>query len=284
MSNYLNDKSNNDYQLINDISKVLRDYKNKNKRVDRNFADKVLNILLMNDNLNVNRIKFVSVCYGVHGNYDYIDKIIRINFQSLQKDRKYYKYIKSKDGNLYEYYVFLFVILHEFTHAKQYKIISQGTKYEVGAMYRYSDVFLKEHYDLYYLNHNIVPYERFANIRSYYLTIEILKKVYNIKELWYFQYTFLHELLYNYDGKGLYPLKKFNELVENNSLPRFSHLIPNIDICEDNLYERLNIGLPITEREYNYLKEIGINYFTNKENCKDVNFDLSTALIKKRIK
>ena len=282
MSNYLNDKSNNDYQLIRDISQLLRNYKNKNKRVDRKFVDKVLDVLLMNDSLTVNRTKFVSDCDG--GYYDYTDKTIGINFQSLQENRKNYKYIKSKDGNLYEYYVFLIVILHEFTHAKQYKIIEQGTKYAVSAIYRYSDNFLRNNTDLYNLNHDTVPYERFANIRSFYLTIEILKRVYSIKELWHFQYAFLYDLLYNYDDEGLFPLKKFNELVESNSLPKFSHLIPNINVCEDNLYEKLNIGLPITEEDFNYLKGIRTNYFAHKENCIDVNFDLSAALVKRKSK
>jgi len=281
MSNYLNDKSNNDYQLIHDISEVLRDYKNKNKRVDRKFVDKVVNILLMNDNIDVNRTEFVPNRFAY---YDIMDKTICINFQRAQRNRKYYKQIKSKDGNLFEYYVFLAIILHEFTHAKQYAIIDQGTKYEVGDIYRYSDYFLQEYNPLYNLNHDTIPYERYANIRSHYLTIEISKRLYNIKKLWYFQCMFLSELLYDYDEEGIYPLKKFNDLIESNTSDSFNHLIPNIDIQEDNLYERLNIGLPITEKEFTFLKEIEMNYFTTKENCKDLNFDLFTALTKKRIK
>ncbi len=281
MSNYLNDKSNNDYQLIHDISEVLRDYKNKNKRVDRKFVDKVVNILLINDDIDVNRTEFVSDGYGC---YEFWDKRICINFQRVQRERKYYKQIKSKDGNLFEYFAYLSIILHEFTHAKQYAIIDQGTKYEVGNIYRYSDYFLHKDYNLYLLNHDTIPYERFANLRSDYLTIEALKRVYNIKELWHFQYIFLKELLYDYNKKELYPLKKFNDLVESNSLDNFSSLIPDIDIREDNLYERLNIGLPITEKEFNHLKEIEMNYFTTKKNCQDLNFDLFSALTKKRIK
>lgn len=281
MSNYLNDKSNNDYQLIHDISEVLRDYKNKNKRVDRKFVDKVVNILLMNDNIDVNRTEFVPNRFAY---YDIMDKTICINFQRAQGNRKYYKQIKSKDGNLFEYYVFLSIILHEFTHAKQYAIIDQGTKYEVSDIYRYSDYFLQEYNPLYNLNHDTIPYERYANIRSHYLTIEISKRLYNIKKLWYFQCMFLSELLYDYDEEGIYPLKKFNDLIESNTSDSFNNLIPNIDIQEDNLYERLNIGLPITEKEFTFLKEIEMNYFTTKENCKDLNFDLFTALTKKRIK
>ena len=73
-SNYLNDKSNNDYQLIKEISEVLRDYKNKNKSIDRKFVDKVLNILLINNNIEVNKTKFVSNGYG---SYDFVNKTIK---------------------------------------------------------------------------------------------------------------------------------------------------------------------------------------------------------------
>lgn len=278
-SNYLNDKSNNDYQLIKEISEVIRDYKNKNKRVDRKFVDKVLNILLINNNIEVNKTKFVSNGYG---SYDFVNKTIEINFQAVQSTKKEYKFLKLKDSNLYEYYLILHIILHEFTHAKQYEIINEGTKCEVSNIYRYCDDFLQNNYDLYNLHHDTVPYERFSDIRADYLTLEILKRVYDIKELWYFQYITLYNLLYNYNEKELYPLKKFSDLIESNCLPQFNHLIPDINIREDNLYERLNIGLPITEEEYNYLIEIEDYYLSNDNN--DKSFNLSTALMKKKRK
>ena len=53
---------------------MLRDYNYKNKQVDRNFVDIVLDILLMNDNLNLNRTKFVSDCYSGYGYYNYMER------------------------------------------------------------------------------------------------------------------------------------------------------------------------------------------------------------------
>ena len=283
MSNYLNDESNNDYQLINEISELLKIYKKNNKRVDRNFVDRVMNIALINDSLNINsKILFDSGNFC--GYYGVVDKGLYLNYQHLQSSKKYYKNARLKDGNLFEYYEFIISILHEMTHAKQYDIIDSNVQCEASNLYKYSDEFLKNNLDLYISNHDTVPYERYANIRSNYLAVEILKRIYNLEELWFFQWELLYYLLYNYDNKGLYPLRKFNELVENYSLPRFDHLIPKIDISDDNLYERLNIGLPITKEEYNYLIEIRSNYLCSKEKSKNSNFDLTTELVKNRIK
>ena len=49
----LMDKSKNDYQLVTELSKIVRSYKDKNKPVDRNFVDSVLLSCIKNDVVDV---------------------------------------------------------------------------------------------------------------------------------------------------------------------------------------------------------------------------------------
>ena len=49
----LMDSSKNDYQLVTELSKIVRSYKNKNKPVDRNFVDSVLLSCIKNDVVDV---------------------------------------------------------------------------------------------------------------------------------------------------------------------------------------------------------------------------------------
>lgn len=138
-----------------------------------------------------------------------------------------------------------------------------------------------DYYPVYRYYHDSFPTERYAEIRSNYLTFEILKRVYDIKELWYFQYVLFRKLIDNYDDNGIYPLEYFDEIVKVNLMPEFNHLIPDVEPSDASLYERLIIGLPITDKEVEYLKGISDDYFISRENCKDLEFDLSTTLVKK---
>ena len=49
----LMDKSKNDYQLVTELSKIVRSYKDKNKPVDRKFVNKVVDVCLINSEINL---------------------------------------------------------------------------------------------------------------------------------------------------------------------------------------------------------------------------------------
>lgn len=73
----LMDKSKNDYQLVTELSKIVRSYKNKNKPVDRNFVDSVLLSCIKND--------VVDVKNGIKSSddNDVLDILILILFLSI---------------------------------------------------------------------------------------------------------------------------------------------------------------------------------------------------------
>ena len=51
----LMDKSKNDYQLVTELSKIVRSYKDKNKPVDRKFVNKVVDVCLINSEINLKK-------------------------------------------------------------------------------------------------------------------------------------------------------------------------------------------------------------------------------------
>ena len=71
-------KSKNDYQLVTELSKIVRSYKNKNKPVDRNFVDSVLLSCIKNDVVDVKNGIKSSDDNDVFGYFD-IDSIF-INY------------------------------------------------------------------------------------------------------------------------------------------------------------------------------------------------------------
>lgn len=73
----LMDKSKNDYQLVTELSKIVRSYKDKNKPVDRNFVDSVLLSCIKND--------VVDVKNGIKSSddNDVLDILILILFLSI---------------------------------------------------------------------------------------------------------------------------------------------------------------------------------------------------------
>ena len=91
----LMDKSKNDYQLVTELSKIVRSYKDKNKPVDRNFVDSVLLSCIKNDVVDVKNGIKSSDDNDVFGYFD-IDSMYEEIYDSA--------YMNSKrwDVNLFE--------------------------------------------------------------------------------------------------------------------------------------------------------------------------------------
>ena len=118
----LMDKSKNDYQLVTELSKIVRSYKDKNKPVDRKFIDSVLLTCIKNDVVDVkNGIKSFddNVVFG----YFDIDSIF-INYSlydgHLRDLKEADRFNNLGDHNMLYYHLMISTIIHEYTHAKQY--------------------------------------------------------------------------------------------------------------------------------------------------------------------
>ena len=247
------DKSNNDYQLVNDISKIVRSYKDKNKPVDMDFAKKVYNCCLENDNVNYCEIKSDSddLSYGyfdsdaIYLNYSMFDYY----FDEL-KDAE--RFNNLGDHNMIKYHFLISTILHEFTHAKQYYIAFNNNINMMASIYQFCfevNIFNPSFYQFYY---DYIPIERYANIRSYFLANKVMEKVYGDKSLLLFKTIFLTHLIKDYEI-NYSPLGTFNDICNNYGYTEFSEYMPNYNITDDNLWERLCCGVEIKPEEYIYL-------------------------------
>lgn len=110
----LMDKSKNDYQLVTELSKIVRSYKNKNKPVDKDFVDSVLLSCIKNDVVDVKNGIKSSDDNDVFGYFD-IDSIF-INYSLYDG---YFKDLKEADRfnnlgdhNMLYYHLMISTIIH----------------------------------------------------------------------------------------------------------------------------------------------------------------------------
>ena len=251
------DKSNNDYQLVNDISKIVRSYKDKNKPVDIEFAKKVYSCCLKNDNVNYYGGIKADSSDPSYGHFDL--ETIYLNYSMFDF---YYDKIKETerfnnigDHNMINYHFSISTILHEFTHAKQYHIAFNDCNSKIANIYKFCfdvNVCNPSFYQFYY---DYIPIERYAEIRSYYLANKIMDKVYGDKSLLMFKTIYLTHLIKDYEI-DYSPLGTFKDVCNNYGYSEFSEYIPNYMITDDNLWDRLCCGVDLLPDEYIYLHNL----------------------------
>ena len=267
----LMDSSKNDYQLVTELSKIVRSYKDKNKPVDKDFVYKVANVCLINNEVDLkNGLIIVGNSKEIENDYEscYGDDMITYSPLSL---RNFYKRIDNfgsaynfGNHNMLSYYSVICTLIHEMSHARQDYIVNNHPYSFAGMIYSYcSNVFESEplFYDIYY---DCFPEERNAFLRGNYIANMVIKHVYGDKLSLFFKELFFEELLINYDY-DMYPLKRFGDACKQFGYDYFDRLIPDVELIHENFFERVWCGYKITEEEYNYLLDlsIGISYPKN---------------------
>ena len=123
----LMDKSKNDYQLVTELSKIVRSYKNKNKPVDRNFVDSVLLSCIKNDVVDVKNGIKSSDDNDVFGYFD-IDSIF-INYSLFDG---YFKDLKEADRfnnlgdhNMLYYHLVIFYLFQQTNYLNILKMLKK---------------------------------------------------------------------------------------------------------------------------------------------------------------
>lgn len=258
----LMDSSKNDYQLITELSKIVRSYKDKNKPVDRNFVYSVLLSCIDNDVVDIkDGIKTLDG-KDAFGTFD-IDSIF-INYSLFDG---YFKDLKDADRfnnlgdhNMINYHLMISTIIHEYTHAKQYYLSLNKFDAVFPKIYNFCFDVIINNPSFYQYYYDFFPLERYANIRSYYLSYKIMERVYGNKSPMLFRILFMNYLLkeYNIDFS---PLGEFGYICEQYGYKEFYKLMPRYEILDYNLWDRVIAGVDITLDEYVKLRNMHFDMF-----------------------
>ena len=258
INDVLNDESNNDKQMIKEISVYVRNHKDKNLPFNKKFVKDVSDIVLRNSEVDFtsyyfhNRKGSVASWSGEYFKYN-IAKI-----ESLGKKLKKNFNFHIGDNQILKYYFFISTIIHEITHARQDLVREK----EGNEIYYSSDILVKDFRHIYDSYHDTVLEERYANLRGDRLAYQVLTYIYPLEKIKELRRIILSDLLYAYgyliteDQEGNEVEYEFLSAIDSyNKLTKKAH-IPEIDFRihgDASLYDRLYLGLPISEEEYDEL-------------------------------
>lgn len=263
LNDVLKDNSNNDKLLIKELSTLIKNHKEQNKPINMDFIMKVIKIVQSNDEdlllKNIEIDNYASFAYAEFGHNELILYVNELNKSFNYK--KYSTHKKINDKRLLAYYNIIQIILHEFTHCKQEKLADENNQ----KYYELSYKLCREYYEEYLLNYDIIPIERYADLRSKIIAYEVLSRVYDKEKIKEFKIKELNSLirgyLFDYDEGIMYsPLERFNILTEYEELTS-----SELDLSEyKELYNRLYLGLDITPYEYDKVLEIMEKTYDNE--------------------
>lgn len=267
----LMDSSKNDYQLVTELSKIVRSYKDKNKPVDRKFVNKVVDVCLINSEINLkNGVIIAGNSKILENDFNscYVDDTIIYSSLSL---KNFYEML-DKFGSAYNfgdrymlsYYSVMCTLIHEISHARQDYIVKNYPYSFAGMIYSYSNNVFENEQEFYDIYYDCFPEERNAFLRGNYIANMVIKHIYGDKLSLFFKELFFEELLINYDY-DMYPLKRFGDACKQFGYDYFDRLISDVELTHENFFERVWCGYKITEDEYNHLIDlcISISYPNN---------------------
>lgn len=263
----LDDKSNNDKQLVKELSLYIKNHRDKRLKVNKKFITNIINIVLRNSEINYNAIDFKYK--GIIGGWNFYEGVLVLNITGILNTSNEInrEWFSSKiDKRTISYYWILNVIIHEVTHSRQDYV----KKNKQNRLYDTCDRLVDEKYDVYNDNHDTVLSERYANLRGTTLAYEVLSYIYPekyIKSLRDICFTYLmHGYGINNHGEEaddiltknsqiISAIESYNTLLEENSIEKV-----NIE-SNDNmtLYDKLYLGLPITVDEMKKLSKLFMN-------------------------
>lgn len=263
--NYLlNDESNNDKLLIKELSIYIKNHRDNNNKINRNFIKNIVSIILNNSEIQIDEIIIDDTCNNVLGTCGsgilYLNMTNIINF-SKDINRAYN--LKIGDNRLLVYYELLFIIFHELTHARQEYLMNNN----YNKMYNSSYELLQDNYDQYMENHDNILIERYANLRGVILSYKILSYIYSKKEINQLRKMIILYLYTGYkkdeNGNIVAIIDYFNNIINENNLTKI-----NDDFSEyKSFYNRLYLGLPITKKEFKNI--INLYWKIEKDTCVD---------------
>ena len=274
----LDDESNNDKELIRELSVYVKNHRDKGLPINGKFAKDIANIVLRNSEVDFEEIilnddnRRMAAWWNEYGILEYnLTKIL--NYSKHVK--KNWLNSKTGDNKVFAYYEVIASIIHEITHARQDYVTSNNK----NTIYNPGNIFVKKHHNVYEEHHDEDLNERYANLREHVITYQVLSYIYPLKYINELRYDFLYYLLYGYkidngdevisapyetftydDTKIISAVDNYNSILESVSVEKV-----NIEANENmTLYDRLYLGLPITLEEYE-----NIRHLSNKMRAKN---------------
>ncbi len=276
INDILNDESNNDKQLIKELSIYIKHHRDKKLPFNKQFILNILKIVLSNSEIDFGEINFISTSEDV-ADWDINTSELRFSINSMMEEAKYLKVTaesKIGDNRLLYYYYFIETIVHELTHARQSYIMKTKDNY----IYDSGKILVNQFIDVYDENHDEVLLERYANLRGAIIAYSVLSYIYPLNKIKDLRCLFFSHLLDGYDiiHDGNESITKNSEVKSAidtyNGILDFCDL-PKVDIELDEdtpLYERLYLGDKISLEEYSKLMILFYNLEHSNEEVKNV--------------
>lgn len=255
----LNNESNNDKQLLKDLSCYLKHHRDNKKEINSKFVKDIIYIILDNEVplLNNIYIKDLSNINAVGSAYDdYLCVDMNVSEKIINKNKKSNFYL-SNDNRLIHYMHYLNLAFHELAHFKQDYV----TKENYTDIYKSSNELVNYYYSIYRENWDIMPIERHAELRGYEMAYNTLSYIYDLKYLTYLKLEIINSLINAYDVDTLKsPIELFNELINEYNITPITTSMSKYE----SLYSRLYLGLPISADEYNFVIDLYNDILNNK--------------------
>ena len=268
---------------------LFNNYALKNKKIDANFIYDAVSIIIDKDNTHdiIKEVSFdIPYDKDIYASVYYKGRRLKVNECYSDPD----KYLKPIN-NIFNYNTqILQYILHECSHAKQFKnyidnvpIEKEILEWTIIGNEIYKDntsklldtlTTTKELYDMNFdfdlfdtirildkavetkKVYELSPAERMAQIRSYIITKELveLSNIYEAKETLYE----LKKIIERYkrskyiitNNKIISPLERYYNLLKRKGIPNLDNIIPTLLEYNLSLDDRLYYGIPITKKEY----------------------------------
>lgn len=258
INDFLMDESTNDKQLIKDLSVLIKNHYEKKLPINKKFVISLIQTIQSNDpDLSLDEIifedydKFLAQ-YGDNIMYIYMTNIV--NYYNYRKNM----YLKGYgDKKIVGYYLLLSTVLHELTHTKQEYLYKEGK----NDLYKFNYEFCRDDFEGYLDFYEVVPIERYADLRAGRITSEVLSYIFDEKDIKNFRIIELFNLKrgYIYTEEGVIsPMKQFEEVMNIYGVKL------NEDLTEyTDLYSRMYLGLDITKEEYEKVHNIAVSISNN---------------------
>ena len=259
----LDDESNNDKELIRELSVYVKNHRDKGLPINKKFVEDVASIILRNSEIDCEEIIFNNDNSRLAAWWQQY-KVVEFNLTEILNSSKDLKkiWLKSKTGDnkIFAYYETIGSIIHELTHARQDYIIDEKKN-----IYGSGKEFVSTNYGTYHQHHDEALNERYANLREKVITYQVLSYIYPTKEINQLRYEILYYLLYGYkidnidevvNALNAEHIHDYSEVI--SAIDNYNSVLDSVKIDKVNLepteemtlYDRLYLGLPITLEEY----------------------------------
>lgn len=247
----LNDESNNDKQMIKELSTYIKNHRDKGLPINKKFVKDIVGIVAQNSELDYGSICFINDNKSIASFSLSPSKNLNFNINVMMKWAKLirgYDHWQLADNRIIAYHYVLATIIHELTHARQFYLKDD----EGHEMYKtFYDTVSEEMYNG---NERKFLIERYAAIRGYDIAFQVLSYIYPLEKIRQLQTRTLVYLLDDYvlDEESFDTPVVISAIDTHNSIMRANGLSEvSIPLNENmTLYDRLYLGLPITFSEY----------------------------------